>query len=99
MKIRPALRVLAAGSATLLLAAGGRRARPPGGQQRRHTTIRYFTFSAAPDHVKDLQMIVGRVPVENPTIKGRRSRPRRTTSTSPSCRPRWPAAPLRTRSS
>jgi multiple sugar transport system substrate-binding protein len=33
------------------------------------TTIRYFTFSAAPDHVKDLDTIVQAFQTENPTIE------------------------------
>jgi multiple sugar transport system substrate-binding protein len=70
MKIRPALRVLAAATATLLLAAGcsqgsATREDSSGGT----TTIRYFTFSAAPDHVKDLQKIIDAFQADNPTIK------------------------------
>jgi multiple sugar transport system substrate-binding protein len=33
------------------------------------TTIRYFTFSAAPDHVEDLDTIVQAFQAENPTIQ------------------------------
>ncbi len=40
------------------------RPRPPTG-----TTIRYFTFSAAPDHVEDLDGVVAAFEEENPDIK------------------------------
>lgn len=33
------------------------------------TTVRYFTFSAAPDHVEDLDRVVSAFEADNPTIK------------------------------
>ncbi|WP_336209935.1 ABC transporter substrate-binding protein [Nonomuraea sp. LPB2021202275-12-8] len=60
--------------ATLLAAAllasacsQGSATKAPSGEGGR-TTLRYFTFSAAPDHVKDLDTIVAAFEKENPAI-------------------------------
>ncbi|MEV4222527.1 sugar ABC transporter substrate-binding protein [Nonomuraea sp. NPDC049725] len=62
-------KVAAALAAALLASAcsQGSATKAPSGEGGR-TTLRYFTFSAAPDHVKDLDAIVAAFEKQNPSI-------------------------------
>ncbi|WP_214110159.1 ABC transporter substrate-binding protein [Acrocarpospora catenulata] len=66
----PAKRFAAAVLATALLAtacAQGSATKAPSAESGK-VTVRYFTFSAAPDHVKDLDTIVAAFEKENPDV-------------------------------